>query len=69
MLSSILTHERCISFNQEMTFHTTEMDVFNAVFHRQNLVCDEADKDWIEMRVGEAAQCVFPHIVVFESKC
>jgi hypothetical protein len=52
-----------------MTFHTTEMDVFNAVFHRQNLVCDEADKDWIEMRVGEAAQCVFPHIVVFESKC
>jgi hypothetical protein len=44
------------------------MDVYNAIFHRQNLFCNEADKDWIEMRVGDVAHCVFPHIVVFVSK-
>ena len=69
MLSVTVTHERCSSLNQKWTFLYDRDECYNAIFHRRNLVCDEAEKDWIEIRVGNASYCVFPNIVVFECKC
>jgi hypothetical protein len=46
---------------------TTEVAVITPWLHRQNLVCDSGDKDWVEIRVGNASHCVFCRLSVSES--